>query len=96
MNIEGNTYLVYDKYCDNHEYANPKTVNITLNELYSSDYKTYTGKEAITEFNKFGGINQIDINTDTDFYQFTLFVISPTNKDSEKKIMCLCVNHQKY
>ena len=95
MNIEGNTYLIYDKYCDNHEYANPKTVKITLNDLYSSDYKTYIGKEAITEFNKFGGINQIDNNINTDFYQFTFFTIPPTPTDSEKKILCICVNHQK-
>jgi SNF2 family DNA or RNA helicase len=94
MNIEGNTYLFYDKFCDDHGYPNPKTINITLEHLYSSDYICYTGKDAIKEFNKYGGMNIIPTNLDIDFYQLSFFKI-PKSTDNEKKILSVCVNHQK-
>ena len=75
MNIEGNTYLFYDKYCQDHRYQNPDTSKITFNDLYNSDYTVYEGKNAINEFNKFGGIYTISTNIDTDFYQLSFFVI---------------------
>lgn len=89
MNIEGNTYLFYDKYNGDHGYQNPKTINITFNDLYNSDIIPYVAKEAIKEFNKFGGIYKIDENIDTDFYELSFFV------SGETKIMCVCVNHLK-
>jgi SNF2 family DNA or RNA helicase len=89
MNIEGNTYLFYDKYNGDHGYQNPKTVNITFNDLYNSDILPSVGKEAIKEFNKFGGIYKIDENIDTGFYELSFFVLE------ELKIMCVCVNHNK-
>ena len=95
MNIEGNTYLIYDKFCDDHGYPNPKTINITLDELYSGDYTCYTGINAITEFNKFGGMYKLPLNLDTNFYQLSFFQIPKTSDINEKKILTVCVNHQK-
>jgi len=89
MNIEGNTYLFYDKYNEDHSYQNPKTINITLNDLYNSDIVPFTGKEAIKEFNKFGGIYKIDDNIDIEFYELSFFILNDT------KILCVCVNHDK-
>ena len=89
MNIEGNTYLFYDKYNGDHGYQNKLTLNVTFNDLYNSDIIPLTGKEAIANFNKFGGIYKIDDNTDTDFYELSFFIFKNT------KIMCLCINHNK-
>lgn len=87
MNIEGNTYLFYDKYNGDHGYQNSKTINITLNDLYNSDIIPFTKKNAIDEFNKFGGIYKIDDLIDTEFYDLSFFVLNDT------KILCVCVNH---
>ena len=95
MNIEGNTYLFYDKYCVNHGYTNPKTINIKLYELYSSDYKYIIGIDAINEFNKYGSIYTLPTDLDTDFYQLSFYQIPNINKDNEIKILTICVNHQK-
>jgi SNF2 family DNA or RNA helicase len=95
MNIEGNTYMFYDKYCGDHGYKNENTNNITLDQLYSGDYMTYNGKNAINEFNKFTDVPNITENIDTNFYQITFFVILKTNNCGEKKFLTVCVNHQK-
>lgn len=87
MNIEGNTYLFYDKYNGDHGYQNPKTVTISFNDLYNSDIVPFTGKDAIREFNKFGGIYKIDEFINVQFYELSFFVFG------ENKIMCVCVNH---
>jgi SNF2 family DNA or RNA helicase len=95
MNIEGNTYLFYDKFCQDHRYQNPYTSKITFNDLYNSDYTVHEGKDAITEFNKFGGIYTIQTDIDTDFYQLSFFIIPPNADKQEIKVFCVCVNHQK-
>ena len=95
MNIEGNTYLFYDKYCDDHGYPNPKTINVTLDDLYSSDYNCITGIDAINEFNKYGGMHKISYDLDLDFYQLSFFTIPKTDTENEKKFMTVCVNHDK-
>ena len=48
MNVEGNTYLFYDKFCENHGYSNSKTINITLNDLSSSVNKIKKNVPIIT------------------------------------------------
>lgn len=95
MNIEGNTYLFYDKYCGDHGLKNPKTINITLNELYTGDYKIYNGIDAIREFNKFKDVQLLPLDINVDFYQITFFEIPKTNIDDDKKFLTVCVNHQK-
>ena len=102
MNIEGNTYLFYDKYCDDHGkycddhgYPNPKTINITIEDLYSSDYKCITGMDAINAFNNYGGMYKLSKDLDLDFYQLSFFTMPKTEKDNEKKFMTVCVNHDK-
>jgi SNF2 family DNA or RNA helicase len=97
MNIEGNTYLFYDKYCDDHKFSNPKTINITLEDLYGGDYVCITGIEAIKEFNKYGATNilNLDLDLDLDFYQLSFFKIPKTKIDNEKKILIVCINHDK-
>ena len=59
MNIEGNTYLFYDKYCGDHSYQNKNTNKITFNDLYNGDYQVYENDNAITEFNKFLSISNV-------------------------------------
>ncbi len=95
MNIEGNTYLFYDKYCGDHSYQNKNTNKITFNDLYNGDYQVYENDNAITEFNKFGGIYKINDILDTNFYQLSFFVIPSNNNIPEIKILCVCVNHNK-
>ena len=95
MNIEGNTYLFYDKYCGDHGFSNPKTVNITLNDLYSGDYTTYTDKKAIDKFNEINQTHTLSKDIDTNFYGLTFFEIPKTQSDECKKFLCVCVNHQK-
>jgi len=95
MNIEGNTYLFYDKFCEDHGYQNKNTQNISFNDLYNSDYTLFQGKNAINEFNKFGGIYKINDNIDINFYELSFFIIPKTTDKLEIKILCVCVNHQK-
>ena len=89
MNIEGNTYLFYDKYCGDHGFSNPKTINITLNDLYSGDYITYTDKIAIDKFNEINQTHKLSKDIDTNFYGLTFFEIP----NECKKFLCICVNH---
>ena len=93
MNVEGNTYLFYDKFCGDHGFSNPKTINITLNDLYSNDYKTYNGKDAINKFNEYGNTYTIPTDINTDFYNITFFEMTSNNEI--KKFLCVSVNHQK-
>ena len=95
MNIEGNTYLFYDKFCDDHGYPNPKTINITLDDLYSGDYICYIGKNALDEFNKYGGMYKLPENLDINFYQLSFFKILKTQTENDKNFLTVCVNHQK-
>lgn len=95
MNIEGNTYLFYDKYCGDHGFSNPKTINITLNDLYSGEYVTYTDKIAIDKFNEINQTQKLSKDIDTDFYGLTFFETNEIKSSDCKKFLCVCVNHNK-
>lgn len=53
MNSDNKTYLVYEKYAKNSGFNNKFTKNITVESLFSSDYKYLEGREALNEHNKF-------------------------------------------
>jgi hypothetical protein len=95
MNIEGNTYLFYDKCCGDHGYHNPNTIDITFENLYNSDYTCFVGNKAIQEFNKYNDIYKLQNDIDINFYELSFFIIQKTDRISEIKVLCVCVNHQK-
>lgn len=73
LEIEGWTILFYDKYAGGHNYDNPFTTKVQLEDLYSSDFVQLTDNDAIQEFNKFGGHDMIPLDLDTNLYQVTMF-----------------------
>jgi SNF2 family DNA or RNA helicase len=50
---DNKTYLIYDKYAKNSGYNNKLTKNITIESLFSYDYKYTEGFEAIKQHNEF-------------------------------------------
>src|SRR5579872_2095278 len=75
LEVDGYTMLFYDKFAANaHNYDNPLTVKITLNDLFSSDYVQLIGDDAITEFNKYGGVYNIPATLDQQLYQVIMFI----------------------
>ena len=74
MEVDGYTTLFYDKYAGLHNFDNPHTIKVILNDLFASDYSQLTGKEAIQEFNTFGGVYNIPQNLDETLYQVTMFI----------------------
>jgi len=94
MNIEGHTYLFYDKYCGDHGYDNSITKKMDIPDLYNGSYKVYKNQDAIRQFNKFGD-HLLPTNLDTSFYDISFFVISKQNNTEEQKYLCICVNHNK-
>ena len=89
MDIDGITYLIYDKVSGKDiAYSNEKTKNITIRNIFSLDYNYYEGKEAIM---RFGSLKE---EFDMDFYSFYLFY-----KDDirvfiigiDNKLLYLCV-----
>jgi len=91
MNVEGKTYMFYDKFCGDHGLKNPLTKNITIEELFNNG--TYIeGKKVITEFNKFGGISQIQEDIDEKLYNFYFFTLKV--QTSEAKVTIVSVNNE--
>lgn len=100
MNIEGNTYLFFDKFCVNNSDTNIHTKNITFEMLYNSDYQVFNDENAIIEFNKsFNNTLNIYTNLDINFYNLSFFIIPESSilepLVPEIKILCVCINHQK-
>jgi len=40
MNSEGYTYLIYDKFCTNHNFNNPETISYSLQDIFDNDIFT--------------------------------------------------------
>ena len=74
MEVADYKYFIYDKFCGDHSFSNPKTINITLDKLFDSDYTVLEGKDAITKFNKFGGTNVIPQDINEELYKIIVFV----------------------
>ena len=78
------TYLLCDKAVDDdHDYNNDLTKNITIEEMFSSDYPSYEGKKAITEFNKFADVTKIPDDLDFDIYKISMFYFKKKDKHSK-------------
>ena len=94
MNIDGFTYLIYDKYNKDHNFNNPKTLNIKIDDIFTSNnYIEITDKTAITEFNNFEGINKIPDNLDISIYKVYMF--SHKNPNNNIKITIISVDNEK-
>lgn len=97
MNVDGYTYLIYDKFAGDHGYRNVHTKDIKIKELFDSDYTVFEGKAAINEFNKFGGIHKIDEAIDLNFYNIYMFIIDKDPKihnSVEKRITVVSINNK--
>lgn len=79
LEVEGWTILFYDKFAGGHNYDNPFTTKIKLEDLYASDFTQLTEIDAIKEFNKFGGHDMIPLDLDMNLYQVTMFTTSYGN-----------------
>jgi hypothetical protein len=92
MNIDGNTYIIYDKYAGDHSYNNPLTSNINIESLVKSDTVTVEGEEALKEFNMISvGPNKLK-NIDLTFYKLIMFKLKIKMQDVN--ILVVGVNHQ--
>ena len=92
MNIDGSTYIIYDKYAGDHSYNNPLTSSINIDSLIKSDTNTIEGEEALKEFN----INSIGPNKlkniDLSFYKLIMFKLKIKMQDVN--ILVIGVNHK--
>jgi len=98
MNIGGYTYLIYDKYYKNHNFNNPTTLAIKIEDIFTSnDYQEYINEQAIAEFNKFEGFYKLpsDINSDINKEIYTIYVFIKKEKEFDIKITIISVNNEK-
>jgi len=80
MNVDGYTYIIYDKFAKNHSYNNPLTNNITLDKLLESDTETIEGSAAIDAYNSYASdTHKITDELDYKFYKFLLFKLKVNN-----------------
>lgn len=91
MNSDNTTYLFYDKkYKNQSNYNNEKTNNITIESLFSDDYKYLDHDNSILKFNELNSINQIDKNINKNIFTVMLF----TNKlDSDLVITLISIDN---
>jgi SNF2 family DNA or RNA helicase len=94
MNIDGTTYLIYDKFAGgDHGYKNQYTQGITIEQVFSSNIVPLEGQAAITEFNNYGGIYNIPQQIDLQIYNLHFFVV-PIDKTISAKIMIVSINNE--
>jgi SNF2 family DNA or RNA helicase len=79
LEVDGWTILFYDKFAGAHNFDNPFTAKVKLEDLFSSDMTQLLGKDAIIEFNNFGGADVIPIDLDESLYIITMFITSYGN-----------------
>lgn len=80
MEIDGWTMMIYDKFSGDHSYNNKNTMNITMQELFTSNSEQLENKDAVKEFNKFGGLFTIDNNLDEKMYKVIMFTTYRANE----------------
>lgn len=91
MDIDGCTYIIYDKYAGDHSYNNPLTSNINIESLIKSDTITIEGEEALKEFNLNSiGPNKLK-NIDLSFYKLIMFKLKI--KMVDVNVLVIGVNH---
>lgn len=81
------TYLLYDKYNKYHSYDNPATLHISLDDILNCGFHKLSGNDAITEFNKFGGIYCIPVDLHPELYNVEFYT------DGNNKYTAVGVNH---
>lgn len=85
MNIDGYTYIIYDKFAKNHSYNNPHTSGISINTLFASDAEIIEGKDAINNYNNYAfPTHKITEDIDYNFYKVVLFKLK---KNIEKELI---------
>uniref|UniRef100_A0A6C0EB49 RING-type domain-containing protein n=1 Tax=viral metagenome TaxID=1070528 RepID=A0A6C0EB49_9ZZZZ len=76
MNIDGQTFLIYDKSHENdHAYNSAKTSHLTIDYAFKN-FNPLQGEEAIREFNNLKSVSVIDPNLDLSIYDVFYFKIS--------------------
>jgi len=91
MNVDGYTYIIYDKFAKNHSYNNPLTNNITLDKLLESDAETIEGSAAIDAYNSYASdTHKIKEKLDYNFYKFLLFKL----KVNDISVLVVGVSHK--
>ncbi len=92
---DNKTYLFYDKAVDdNHMYENKLTINVTMEVIFSSNYKCIEGPQAVKEFNKcFDKHYSIADNLDFNLYNVFLFTYEETG--AKIRITVIEINNDK-
>lgn len=94
MNIDGTTYLIYDKFAgEDHGYKNKYTQGITIEQVFSSNIVPLEGNDAVLEFNKYGGIYCVPMTIDFNIYNLHFFIV-PIDKIMNAKIMIVSINNE--
>ena len=93
MNIDGYTYIIYDKYAGDHSFTNPYTTDINLETLLKSDTINIEGENALEEYNSYASNNhKIKDKLDFNFYKLIMFKLKVNNRDVS--ILVVGVNHE--
>lgn len=98
MNVDGYTYIIYDKFAKNHSYNNPNTSGISIDTLFASDAETIEGEEAIINYNNYAfPTHKITDKLDYNFYKVVLFKLKKTinSEINDINILVFGVSHEK-
>lgn len=97
MSADNYAYLFYDKATGDaehadHTYSNKLTNNITMEELFTSDYKIVKNKKALEKIKKFGENYEIKEKMDFSLYEIYLFCFSM--KGVKTKVTVVAINKE--
>jgi SNF2 family DNA or RNA helicase len=96
MNIDGYTYLIYDKFYNDHNFNNPETMNVKIDDIFTgNDFYEYSDEKAIEEFNKFGSIYKMPTNLDKLIYKVYMFIKKQEKSKPEMKFTIISVSNEK-
>jgi SNF2 family DNA or RNA helicase len=96
MNIDGYTYLIYDKFYNDHNFNNLETMNIKIDDIFTgNDFYEYSDEKAIEEFNKFGSIYKMPTNLDKLIYKVYMFIKKQEKSKPEMKFTIISVSNEK-
>lgn len=95
MEIDGWCMLFYDKYAQEHTFNNARTINKSINDVFSMEGIQLYNDEAIIEFNKFGGQYMIPADIDKELYQIIVVIATSDNIPNGEKYTIVGINTQK-
>ena len=95
MNIDGYTYLFYDKCAgNNHGYNNVLTKNITIDYLFNSNINYLENKDALDTFNNINENKLFIIPNDLDLSVYNIYYFNYNNSDNINiKIIIISINN---